>query len=113
MVVAPRRWLETTHKDNNNNNSVIENNDDIPATTIAAEVENTFPPDTLNGEERTTDGSETPWPYDTPILQGWEPEKTRNLSAYLQPEISTTLIMPRFVFSTKVKFSFNDFNLKP
>jgi len=72
MVVMPRRWIETT------------------------------PPDSLNGDRRATEGSETPWPYDTPILQGWEPEKTRNLSVYLQPDVNTTLIMPRFIFNFDV-----------
>jgi hypothetical protein len=35
------------------------------------------------------------WPYDSPILQGWEPEKSTNLSLYLLPEKNTTIIMPR------------------
>ena len=35
------------------------------------------------------------WPYDSPILQGWEPEKSTNLSLYLLPDKNTTIIMPR------------------
>ncbi len=97
-VVAPRKWLETAHTDDNNNSRIESINDDPATTTAAATDVNTFPPDTSNDGERVTEGSEAPWPYDSPILQGWEPEKTRNLSVYLQPEINTTLIMPRLVF---------------
>lgn len=35
------------------------------------------------------------WPYDSPVILGWEPDKSTNISLYLQPDTNTTLIMPR------------------
>ncbi len=35
------------------------------------------------------------WPFESPVIEGWEPDKSTNLSLYLQPDENTTLIMPR------------------
>jgi len=61
------------------------------------------------------------WPYDSPIVEGWPPERSRNVSIYLRPDENTTLISPRyfsmiiiyirknhihffFIFQTELKF---------
>lgn len=35
------------------------------------------------------------WPYDSPVIRGWEPYKSTNISVYLRPGENTTLIMPK------------------
>lgn len=104
-VVAPRPWIARVAGNNNETAANNNNNDGVdPETTSIrttnAVVENTFPSNTLSIEDVSTSSvteSIEKWPYDTPVVQGWEPDKSRNLSVYLQPEISTTLIKPRFV----------------
>jgi hypothetical protein len=103
-VVAPRPSFvkvanhNSNYNDNNNNNNNI--NVSESTTTITASVEDTFPSNTLSVVDVTqstiTESTEK-WPYDSPVVQGWEPAKSRNLSVYLQPEINTTLIMPRSI----------------
>ena len=101
-VVAPRPWIARVAVDNNEHNNINNNDNEsvVSESTTTAGVEDTFPPNTLSiGDVTTSTITETmeKWPYDTPVVQGWEPEKSRNLSVYLQPEINTTLIMPRSV----------------
>ena len=64
----------------------------------------TFPPNNVSyREDEKVTNTEVPvsvkinqdWPYDTPVLLGWEPEKSTNISLYLQPGVNTTMITPR------------------
>ncbi len=105
-VVAPRPWIARVAGDiiysniSSNNNSNSFDPKTTSTRTTNAVFENTSPSNTLSIEDVSTSAvteSIEKWPYDTPVVQGWEPEKSRNLSVYLQPEISTTLIKPRFV----------------
>lgn len=48
----------------------------------------------------TTESTNTSeeWPYDSPIVEGWPPERSKNVTLYLRPDENTTLISPRYFF---------------
>jgi hypothetical protein len=114
-VVAPRpSFVKVANHNNNNNDNNNDNNSDNnnninvseSTTTITASDEDTFPSNNLsvlNVTQSTITESTEKWPYDSPVVQGWEPAKSRNLSVYLQPEINTTLIMPRSICNNITK----------
>lgn len=41
------------------------------------------------------DPAATEWPYQGPIVEGWPPNVSRNISVYLRPGQNTTLLFPR------------------
>ena len=66
-----------------------------------AVLDNTTEAEAVNENEAASEaenevgGSKEDWPYESPVILGWEPDKSTNISLYLQPETNTTLIMPR------------------
>jgi len=46
-------------------------------------------------ESTKSKNSSKSWVFDFPIVEGWPPEKSRNISLYVRPKENTTLISPR------------------
>ena len=108
LVIAPRPLLTSlTGKDRNSNGlaSIDKYKTSLTGKYISIKSQSkTFPPNNVSyrDDEKVTN-TEVPvsvkinqdWPYDTPVLLGWEPEKSTNISLYLQPGVNTTMITPR------------------